>query len=197
VLSFTSRLFNRRGKSPRYPLDRRLVGPQSQSGRRGEVKIPTPPRFELRPLGRPARSQSLYRLSYHGSYLSLYQKYFMWFHSCPIRWQIFFKRNTAGSLSPRTRRSQAGNGHSLYIWTTATKIMNSQPLARLNSLALHGSKNSFPYKAVCILFWECRPDSSTAGLNSEPESYEHCVTHIIARQRLRTNIPEITVSTIQ
>jgi hypothetical protein len=26
------------GKSPRYPLDRRLGGPQSQSGRRGEEK---------------------------------------------------------------------------------------------------------------------------------------------------------------
>jgi len=36
-----------RGKSPRYPLDRRLGGPQSRSGRGGEVKNPYP--------GRPAR----------------------------------------------------------------------------------------------------------------------------------------------
>jgi hypothetical protein len=56
------------GKSPRYPFYRRLGGPQRRSGRYGEVKIfypigtrtPAPP-------GRPARSQSLYRLSYPGS----------------------------------------------------------------------------------------------------------------------------------
>jgi hypothetical protein len=53
------------GKSPRYPLGRRLGGPQSQSERRGEFL--TLPRLELRPLGRPARSQSLYRLRYPGS----------------------------------------------------------------------------------------------------------------------------------
>jgi hypothetical protein len=50
-----------------YPLDRRLGGPQSRSGRRGEEKILDPTRLEDRPLGRPARSQSLYRLRYPGS----------------------------------------------------------------------------------------------------------------------------------
>jgi hypothetical protein len=39
VVSFTPLPLYPRGKSPRYPLDRRLGGPQSQSGRRGEVKI--------------------------------------------------------------------------------------------------------------------------------------------------------------
>jgi hypothetical protein len=51
-------------------LDRRLAGPQSRSGRRGEEKIicptgtrtPTPRSF--------SRSQSLYRLSYPGSPLT-------------------------------------------------------------------------------------------------------------------------------
>jgi hypothetical protein len=64
------------GKSPRYPFYRRLGGPQSRSGRYGEVKIiypigtrtPAPP-------GRPARSQSLYRLSYPGSTHLLCNKY--------------------------------------------------------------------------------------------------------------------------
>jgi hypothetical protein len=32
------------GKSPRYPLDRMLGGPQSRSGRRGEEKILNPTR---------------------------------------------------------------------------------------------------------------------------------------------------------
>jgi hypothetical protein len=34
--------FTPRGKSPRYPLDRRLGGPQSRSGRSGEEKILSP-----------------------------------------------------------------------------------------------------------------------------------------------------------
>jgi hypothetical protein len=56
------------GKSPRYPFYRRLGGPQSRSGRYGEVNIfyPTGTRTPAPP-SRPARSQSLYRLSYPGS----------------------------------------------------------------------------------------------------------------------------------
>jgi hypothetical protein len=56
------------GKSPRYPFYRRLGGPQSRSGRYGEAKIfyPTGTRTPA-PLGRPAHSQSLYRLRYTGS----------------------------------------------------------------------------------------------------------------------------------
>jgi hypothetical protein len=42
VVSFTPRPLNSRGRSPRYPLDRRLGGPQSRSGRRGEEKILCP-----------------------------------------------------------------------------------------------------------------------------------------------------------
>jgi hypothetical protein len=41
------------------------VGPQSRSGRGGE-KLLIVPGLELRPLCRPARSQSLYRLRYPG-----------------------------------------------------------------------------------------------------------------------------------
>jgi hypothetical protein len=33
---------NPRGKSQRYPLDKRLDGPQNRSGRRGEEKILDP-----------------------------------------------------------------------------------------------------------------------------------------------------------
>jgi hypothetical protein len=44
VVNFTPRPLYPRGKSPRYPLDRRLGGPQSQSGRFGEMKILDPHR---------------------------------------------------------------------------------------------------------------------------------------------------------
>jgi hypothetical protein len=42
VVSFTPRPLYSQGKSPWYPLDRRLGGPQSRSGRGGEDKIPSP-----------------------------------------------------------------------------------------------------------------------------------------------------------
>jgi hypothetical protein len=40
------------GKSPRYPLESRLGGPQSQSGRLGEEKLLSLPGLEFRPFGR-------------------------------------------------------------------------------------------------------------------------------------------------
>jgi hypothetical protein len=39
AVSFTPRPLCHRGKSPRYPVDRRLGGPQSRSGRRAKEKI--------------------------------------------------------------------------------------------------------------------------------------------------------------
>jgi hypothetical protein len=47
VVSFTPRPLYPQGKSPWYPLDRRLGGPQSRSGRGGEEKnFQSQPRIE-------------------------------------------------------------------------------------------------------------------------------------------------------
>jgi hypothetical protein len=54
------------GKRPLYPVDRRLGVPQNLYGLYREGKILSLPGLELRPLGSPARSQLLYRLSYPG-----------------------------------------------------------------------------------------------------------------------------------
>jgi hypothetical protein len=43
VVSFTPRPLYLQGKRPWYPLDRRLGGPQSRSGRDGEEKNSQPP----------------------------------------------------------------------------------------------------------------------------------------------------------
>jgi hypothetical protein len=43
VVSFTPQPLYPQGKSPLYPLDRRLGGPQSRSGRGGEDKNSQPP----------------------------------------------------------------------------------------------------------------------------------------------------------
>jgi hypothetical protein len=50
-------------KEPRYPLDRRLEGPQRRSGHDVEEEISQPTRGIEPRSDRPARSQSLYRLS--------------------------------------------------------------------------------------------------------------------------------------
>jgi hypothetical protein len=42
VVSFTTRLLYPQGKSPWYPLDRRLGGPQGLSGHGGEEKNSEP-----------------------------------------------------------------------------------------------------------------------------------------------------------
>jgi hypothetical protein len=67
LVSFTLLLLYPRWKNRRYPLHRRLGGPQDRIRRRGEEKFFPLPWLELRPLGRLARSQSLYRLRYPGS----------------------------------------------------------------------------------------------------------------------------------
>jgi hypothetical protein len=72
VVSFTHRQLYPRGKGFLYPLDRRLGGPESRSGRCGVQKYLFLPGLELQPFGRPARSQALYRLPYPGSHFVSY-----------------------------------------------------------------------------------------------------------------------------
>jgi hypothetical protein len=65
VVSFTPRSLYTQRKSPWYRLDRRLGGPQSRSERGVEEKNSQPlPVLEPRSFDHPARSQSLYQLSY-------------------------------------------------------------------------------------------------------------------------------------
>jgi hypothetical protein len=69
VVSFTPLSLYPRGKSPRYPMERRL-DPSAGLDDVERRKLLTLPGLELRPLGRPARNQSVYRLRYPGSMLS-------------------------------------------------------------------------------------------------------------------------------
>jgi hypothetical protein len=70
VVSFTPRPLCPRGKSPRYPFDRRLGGPRSRSGWCGEEK-----NLALRGIDPGPSSPSLCRLSYPGSQLYTLQLY--------------------------------------------------------------------------------------------------------------------------
>jgi hypothetical protein len=64
VVSFTPLPLYPRRKSPRYPLDRRLGGPQNQCENCGEENKFSP--AEIPKASGPARSPSLYWLSYPG-----------------------------------------------------------------------------------------------------------------------------------
>jgi hypothetical protein len=59
VVTFMPRPLYPQGKSPWYPLDRRLAGPQSQSGQGGEEKY-FQPLLGLKPPHHPAPSPTLY-----------------------------------------------------------------------------------------------------------------------------------------
>jgi hypothetical protein len=56
------------GKDPRYPFDRRLLGPRGclNTGVRGKILLPLPG-IESRSPGRPVRMEALFSLSYAGS----------------------------------------------------------------------------------------------------------------------------------
>jgi hypothetical protein len=77
VVSFTPRPPYPQEKSPLYPLDRRLGGPHSWSGRHGEVKILASTRTRIPTPWSSAHSQSLYRLHNPGSTVRMggYQNY--------------------------------------------------------------------------------------------------------------------------
>jgi hypothetical protein len=70
VVSFIPRPLYPRGKSPRYPLDRRLGGPQNRSGRRGREKnrahngtrTPTPRPSNPQPVAIPTALTRLFFL---------------------------------------------------------------------------------------------------------------------------------------
>jgi hypothetical protein len=62
VVSFTPRPLHPQRMSLWFPLDRRLGGPRAGLEDMKKRKFLTLPRLELRHLGLPARSQSLYRL---------------------------------------------------------------------------------------------------------------------------------------
>jgi hypothetical protein len=56
VVSFTPRPLNLRGKSPLYPLDRRLSGPHGRSVEKGQISYPrrelNPDSLAVQPVGR-------------------------------------------------------------------------------------------------------------------------------------------------
>ena len=85
------------------PLYRRLCGPQDRSGRVRKISLPTGNRSP----DRPARSQSLYRLSYpaHGKIVGILKKH--------ILWPIHTSRKSCVLRSNYGKKRQNETGHRL------------------------------------------------------------------------------------
>jgi hypothetical protein len=86
VVSFTPRPLNPQGKSPSYPLDRKLGGPHSRSGNGGEKKIPSPYR-DSNP-EHPARSPALYHWAIPAPPSHRCICIIIWFQSTRINWEL-------------------------------------------------------------------------------------------------------------
>jgi hypothetical protein len=83
-VSFRPWLLTPWGKSPQYPMDRRLGGPQELIWMLWIKKKISCPCWESNP-SRPVRSPSLYQLSYHGSSLYIifmFILYYIYTHNC-------------------------------------------------------------------------------------------------------------------
>jgi hypothetical protein len=76
VISFTPRPFCLQGNSPWYPLDRRLGGPQSRSGRGGEEKSSQPLLGLKPPIVQPVAQRSTTELSWLRALRSLTLRHF-------------------------------------------------------------------------------------------------------------------------
>jgi hypothetical protein len=108
------------GKSPRYPLDRRLGGHQSQPRRYGVEKNVSPlPGIEPGFLGRPARSPSLCGLRYPGSCRRNMEYTLFW-----ICWR---KCLPPFSDWKYCRRVDAGPDYAVYVWLWLAVVSHGEP----------------------------------------------------------------------
>jgi hypothetical protein len=115
VISFTPRTLYPRERAPGIHCIGGWVDPRAGLNYMENWKFLTLLRLELRPLCRPARSQSLYRLRYPGSLiLTLTKSFFQWLFQ-PIRFRNHFSR-TVGLLGLVISPSQ-----SLYLNTRQHK----------------------------------------------------------------------------
>jgi hypothetical protein len=145
VVSFIPRSLHPPGKRLRYPLDRRLSGPQNRSARYGEDKNLIP--AGNRNPGRPTRSPSLHRLSYPDSLYFLFSLILSLLLTLLIPYSLFFlsmfpsvqhpllttvtarftQPSVIFSLTIITKRSEALKRLSIHIMTPSSHVGILQP----------------------------------------------------------------------
>jgi hypothetical protein len=131
--------------APRYTLYRRLGGPQNDVQRR---QIRLLQELELRPLCRPLRSESLYRLSYPGSAIFkthslysldvplIYSSTFCSVYACANAWYSMYgteKHVLITALNPGIRQDAVCLGH-CYLF--AVFVIGTSPFLCLHALVL-------------------------------------------------------------
>ena len=89
-------------RKTRYPLYRRLGGPQGRSGRMRKISPPT----GIRSTDRPARTESLYRLSYPGPFI-------------PAKYKTYL------SVFSRSKESKVSNKHVRFGECTSNVFTNT------------------------------------------------------------------------
>jgi hypothetical protein len=119
------------GKEPRYPLDRRLGGPQSRSGRNGEEKNSHPRRESntRTPIAQPIKDVTM-------SLSSCRQK-------ANLGWEkevrkIFGRRTEA--VTGEWRKSQNEKFHNLYSSAHIIRVIKSKTMILAGSVAHIGMK---------------------------------------------------------
>jgi hypothetical protein len=132
VVSFTHRLYYTQGKSPWYPLDRRLGGSQSRSGRGDEKNSQLQPGLEP-PIVQPADHRCTTELSRVTNYKVRNIKLIMVSFLIQFRYFIYlaptviFRPICVGPcrhIVARPRVTDAREG--LQIWRVAANILNEQ-----------------------------------------------------------------------
>jgi hypothetical protein len=118
AVSFTPWTFYTQGKNPWYPLDRRLGGPQSQSGCGGEEKNSQPlPRLEpsiIQPIAQCYTTQ-LFQLP---KWIAVKEIYTDWYSYDKVRHTKFHQ-----NLSKVSR-----NIHRSLIWLLRTVVLKMKPI---------------------------------------------------------------------
>jgi hypothetical protein len=121
-----------RGKSPRYPLDRRLGGTQSRSGRHGEEKILDSTRTRtLTPASCPAHIQLLYWLWYPGSYTMKYRNMYVESKYAVVQ---NLRNKDAQALSRLLYRTGTKEGSCMNSWKPWNRDRNTQSIYNLQNI---------------------------------------------------------------
>ena len=115
---------------PRYPLYRRLGGPQGRVWTGAENLVPT----GIRSPDRPARSESLYRLSY-----ATYISYFSDWQAYKLPWKLLYVTTTHGInvvyVMSRWYMISRSMGYTSSHWkwftNTVLRVFNSKTLVQI------------------------------------------------------------------
>jgi hypothetical protein len=173
MASFTPRPLFPQWKSTWYPLDRRLGGPQSRSGRGGEEKnSQPPPGIEPSNPDRPARSLVAIPTELSRLFAS---------HSSVIHFTILtaegvlYKPQCSSFCGSRPKCSQSGPVNKTYEIAAADEWRVSAPLSPFTAPSAHEANLTVPQYATVVA------NGSPPALSAGPFHVSNGLSHIWVR----------------